>query len=121
MDLNKNETEALRVLWDRGELKPGDIQSEFGWTIENATLRSVLRNLLDKELVTRRKEGKAFVYKARKRKQSQFSQAMQRMAEVFTGGSRVGLIMELLKREELSPEEIEELKTLASQKNSEET
>ncbi|MEM7476005.1 MAG: BlaI/MecI/CopY family transcriptional regulator [Planctomycetota bacterium] len=119
MNLNENETEALRILWECGELKPSEIEANFGWDIENATLRSVLRNLVEKELVARRKEGKAFVYRARKRKQTQFAQAMQRMAEVFTGGSKAGLIMELLRREKLSPTEVEELKRIAGQLESE--
>lgn len=115
-ELNKNELEILRVLWDHGEMKPAEIQIQFEWGIENPTLRSVLVGLLDKELVTRRKQGKAFFYKAKARRRSQFLRSMRRMADVFTGGSTVDLILQLLKQEKLSTDEIAELKRLAGEK-----
>ena len=62
--LNQNELEALRILWERGELKPAEIQAHFSWPIENATLRSVLVNLVEKKHITRRLQGKAFFYAA---------------------------------------------------------
>ena len=119
IELNENEKEALRVLWESGEVKPAEIQSAFGWAIENATLRSVLRNLVEKGFVNRRKEGKAFLYRARSRRASQFSQAMQRMAEIFTGGSKTDLILELLKREKLSAQDLATLQEIANRKRPE--
>ena len=119
-ELNENEQEVLRILWQQDRLKPAEIQAEFGWNIENATLRSVLRNLDEKEFVTRIKVGKAFVYRARRRRESQFSRAMQRMAEIFAGGSRTELIMQLLQSEDLSPSELATLQKIAEQKLSSE-
>jgi BlaI family transcriptional regulator, penicillinase repressor len=117
-ELNENEKEALRVLWELGAVKPADIQAAFGWSIENATLRSVLRNLVEKGFVTRNKVGKAFLYRARSRRGALFSQAMQRMAEIFTGGSKADLILELLKREKLSPQDLAALQEIANRKQS---
>ena len=116
-ELNENEYEVLRILWDSGELKPAEIQKEFGWEIENATLRSVLRNLLEKGVVARKKQGKAFLYRSRGRRTTQFVRSMQRMAEVFTGGSKADLILELLRHEKLSPDELTTLKEIAERKN----
>lgn len=115
-DLNRNELEVLRILWNDGELKPAGILQRFAWEIENPTLRSVLVGLVEKKLVTRQKQGKAFFYKAKARRRSQFSRAMHRMADVFAGGSKAALIMQLLKQEQLSPAEIEELQRLAGEK-----
>lgn len=116
-ELNENEREALRVLWEMEDAKPAEIQTRFGWDIENATLRSVLRNLIEKGFVSRRKEGKAYFYKALRRRGSLFGQAMQRMAEIFTGGSKAGLILELLRREKLSPEELAALQAIAEKQH----
>ncbi|HQX52223.1 MAG TPA: BlaI/MecI/CopY family transcriptional regulator [Planctomycetaceae bacterium] len=101
-ELNENEREVLRILWQADHLKPAEIQSDFTCKIENATLRSILRNLIEKQLVTRTKQGKAFLYRAKSRRGTQFSRAMQRMAEIFTGGSKADLMLELLRRENLS-------------------
>lgn len=118
IELNENEAEVLRVLWEFGEAKPADIQQNFAWPIENATLRSVLRNLVDKGMLSRKKVGKAFHYKVLSRKRTQFTQAMQRMAEIFTGGSKSGLILELLRHEKLSPQDLAKLQSIANQQQS---
>ncbi len=112
-ELNRNELEALRVLWDHGEAKPADIEAAFSWPIDNGTLRSVLRVLVDKKLVARRKLGKAYWYKAKRSRQGVMSSMAQQMAQVFTGGSAADLIAQLIKTEKLKPEELAELRRIA--------
>ena len=115
-ELNENEREVMRILWQSQHMKPVGIQAEFAWEIENATLRSVLRKLVEKGFVTRKKQGKAFVYRAKSRRGTQFSRAMQRMAEIFTCGSKADLILELLRRENLSDTELQALQQIAQKK-----
>jgi predicted transcriptional regulator len=114
--LNRNELEAMRVLWEKGSLKPAQIQDDFSWPIENATLRSALRLLVEKGLVTRAKKGKAFYYRAKASRWRVLKNMSQRMAHVFTGGSAADLIAQLIKTEKLSKDEIEELRRIAAQK-----
>lgn len=118
-DLNPNEVEALRILWDLGPSKPAEIQKEFGWSIENATLRSVLRSLVEKGLLVREKQGKAFYYRPRVTRRSQLRRTIRRMAEVFAGGSTGNLVLELIRSEKLTAEELAELQRIASGKPSE--
>ena len=118
-ELNRNELEAMRVLWELGPGKPAEIQAEFSWPIENATLRSVLRVLLDKGQVKRRKKGKAYFYQAKATRKGTLSSMSQRMAQVFTGGSSADLILQLVKSEKLSKEEIAELRRIAADKAAE--
>ena len=113
-DLNPNEVETLRILWEQGPLKPAEIQTQFGWEIENATLRSVLRGLLEHGLLVREKKGKAFHYRARVTRRSQLRRTARRMAEVFAGGSTGDLLLELIRSEKLSPEELAELQRIAA-------
>ena len=112
-DLNQNELEALRVLWEHGPLKPAEIEAHFAWPIENATLRSVLRNLVNEGHLTRRKEGRAFIYRAKASRATMLGRMARRMAQVFAGGSSAELIAQLVKTEKLSPQEIEELRKIA--------
>ena len=115
-ELNKNELEAMRILWEKGSLKPAEIQESFSWSIENATLRSVLRILMKKGFVKRRKKGKAYFYMAKASRQNILKNMFQRMAQVFSGGSYSELIAQLIKSEKLSKKEIEELKRIADKK-----
>jgi predicted transcriptional regulator len=112
-DLNRNELEALRVLWDADELKPAEIEARFGWTIDNGTLRSILRGLVDKGHVSRKKSGKVFLYKARRSRAGVLSKMAKALADAFSGGSTAGLIAQLIEAERLSPSELEELKRVA--------
>jgi len=114
-DFNRNEMEALRVLWEHGSLKPAEIQAHFSPPIDNGTLRSVLSGLVDKGHVARAKSGKAFYYSARRRG-SLLSTMARRMAEIFSGGSTTDLIAQLIEVEKLSPAEIEEIRRIAESK-----
>jgi predicted transcriptional regulator len=105
--LNQNELEALRILWEKGALKPAEIQNHFSWPIENATLRSVLVNLVEKGQVTRKLRGKAFFYGARVKKTALLQNMLQTMARVFAEGSKQELVAQLVKTGDIKPEDLE--------------
>jgi len=113
-DLSRTHLHVLQILWDSDEsLKPAQIEERFQWPIENATLRSVLRVLMERGEVEREKIGKAFVYRPRTDKRRALSELFSGLAEVFSSGSRAGLIAQLLQEQSLSPDEIAELKAIA--------
>lgn len=113
-DLSRTHLHVLQILWDSSEaLKPAEIEARFRWPIENATLRSVLRVLMERGDVEREKSGKAFVYRPKQKKGRALADLLGGLAEVFSSGSRAGLIAQLLEERELSAEEVEELKRIA--------
>ena len=114
ISLNQNELEALRILWGRGELKPAEIQAHFSWPIENATLRSVLVNLVGKQHVTRRLQGKAFFYAARVPKATLLQTMMQTLARVFAGGSHQELVVQLMETSDIKPADLKLIRQTAA-------
>lgn len=106
ISLNENELEVLRILWEQGELKPAEIQAHFSWPIENATLRSVLVNLVEKKHVVRRLQGKAFFYAARIPKANLLENLMQNLARVFAGGSHKELVAQLVETADVEPADL---------------
>ncbi len=106
ISVNEYELEVLRILWEKGESKPADIQEQFSWPIENATLRSVLVNLVEKKHVARRLQGKAFFYAARIPKASLLQNLAQRLAQVFAGGSPKALVAQLVETGDIQPEDL---------------
>lgn len=112
--LNQNELEALRILWEHGELKPAEIQARFGWPMENATLRSVLVNLVAKRSITRRLQGKAFYYAAAIPKATLLETTLQTLARIFAGGSREELVVQLLETSDLKPTDLELIRQTAA-------
>jgi predicted transcriptional regulator len=112
--LNQNELEALRVLWERGEAKPADIQAQFGWPIDNGTLRSVLVNLVEKKHATRRLRGKAFYYAALVPKATLLQTMTQTLARIFAGGSHRELVAQLMETSDIKPADLKLLRQTAT-------
>lgn len=113
-DLSKNELEVLRILWERKELKPAEIQEAFSWPIENATLRSILVNLVNEGHVTRSLHGKAYRYAARVPKATLLQATSRALARVFSGGSTKELLMQLVETEDIKPSDLEFIRAAAS-------
>ncbi len=113
--LTSAELEVMQILWEHGELKPAEIQEHFPRSIKNPALRSILGILVDKGHIVRRKEGKAFFYKAKTRRQSVFRSMLREVADVFCQGSSEALLMNLIKSQKLSEEELIELKRIADE------
>ena len=96
LSLNRNELETLRILWARGAAKPAEIEADFSWPIENATLRSVLLNLVDKGQAVRELRGKAFYYAAKVPKTTLLQNLLRSLSQVFAGGSPGDLVAQLV-------------------------
>lgn len=109
LDLNKNELEALRILWERGASKPAEVQALFSWPIENGTLRATLVNLVEKGHATRAQNGKAFYYASSIPKARLLQTMTRTLARVFAGGSHTELVAQLVKTGDLKPSDLEHL------------
>jgi len=109
------ELAVMQILWEHGELKPSEIQQKFPEPIKNPALRSYLTILADKGHVTRRKEGKAYFYKAVTRRHSAFRQSLRKMVDAYCDGSTQALLMNLLRSEKLTDDELLKLKRLADE------
>ncbi|MEO8497335.1 MAG: BlaI/MecI/CopY family transcriptional regulator [Planctomycetota bacterium] len=109
------EREVMRILWDHGELKPSEIQERFPTAIKNPALRSYLKILLDKGHVTRRPQGKAYYYKAVTKRTNALRGSLRELIDTFFDGSTDALLMNLIKSEQLSEEDLLELKRLAGE------
>ena len=114
MSLNQNELEALRILWEVGELKPAEIEAQFGWPIENATLRSVLVNLVAKKHIHRRRHGKAYYYAARLPKATMLQIMMKMVSRVFSEGSSKALVAQLVETGDIKPSDLKAIHEAAS-------
>lgn len=60
--LGKLEREVLNEIWRREEASVRDVYLAFGESIAYTTLMTTLDRLYKKRLLTRRKDGRAFIY-----------------------------------------------------------
>jgi BlaI family transcriptional regulator, penicillinase repressor len=105
----------MRLLWEHGELKPSELQRLYPEPIKNPALRSYLTILLKKRHVARRKDGKAYVYRAVTRRQFAFSSKLHELVDGFCNGSMQSLLLNLIRAEAISEEELVKLKQLADE------
>lgn len=111
------ELNVMKILWEYGELKPAEIQTHFPSEIKNSALRSYLTVLLDKGHVQRRMVGKAYRYKAITRSNVSLRHSLGRIVDVFFEGSTEALMMNLIKSEKLSDDDLLQLKRMAEGKS----
>ncbi len=111
----QGELEIMRILWEHGELKPAEIHARFPRKITNPSLRSYLAILLEKGRVTRRRVGKAYVYRAKTRRESTFRSMLRDLARVCCDGSVENLICQLIRAEKLSEADLLDLKRLSEE------
>lgn len=107
------ELDVMRILWAHGELKPAEIQKEFPRQIKNPALRSYLAILLQKGHVVRRRSGKAYYYRAKTRRDSTFRTMLRELVDSCCDGSTEALLCRLIRLENLSENELVELKRVA--------
>ncbi|APW64214.1 BlaI/MecI/CopY family transcriptional regulator [Paludisphaera borealis] len=112
------ELKVMSLLWAHGELKPAELQELFPEPIKNPAIRSYLTVLLEKGHVSRRREGKAYYYKAITRSRSAFRTMLDELAEACCGGSVRTLVMNVIKSEKLTEEDLIALKRLADEEGS---
>ncbi len=117
--LSQNELEVLRILWAGKDLKPAEIQAAFAWPIENATLRSILVNLVEKGHIARSLQGKAFRYAARVPKATLLQASMRTLARVFSGGSTRELVAQLVETADIKPADLKLIRQAASERPAE--
>ena len=111
--LTQCELEVMQILWEEGELKPGEIQGRYSRPIKNGAVRFQLKVLLEKGHITRRRVGKAYYYRAATGKEGVFRKMTRRLADIYCQGSTVGLIAELIRSEKLSAEDVRALEEMA--------
>ncbi len=109
------ELHVMRLLWEHGELKPAEIQALHPEPIKNPALRSYLTILVEKGHVTRRRRGKAYLYKAATRRQSAFRATLRELIDAYCLGSTRALLMNLIRSEKLTEADLVELRRLAEE------
>lgn len=112
MRLTPGELKVMRLLWRHGEMKPPEIGERYKPPIKDAALRACLAVLLEKGHVQRRRDGRAYVYRARTPQQRAFKTMLRELLDNFCDGSARQLMMNLAEEESLTAEDLLEIKRL---------
>src|SRR3979490_10265 len=108
------EHELLEILWRLGEGTIDDILRGSGEIPppNYKTVQTLLRIMEGKRLVTHRLQGRAFVYKAKVRRDQVNRLSISAMLQSHFGGSPTELFLNLLDDERINAAELQELEEL---------
>lgn len=120
LDVGPLELEVLGILNSSGEQSVSDIQASLkssGHDLAYTTVMTVLVRLYSKHLVTRKKHGRLFLYSAARKKDSSAQSIFEKVKNSLFRSERLTPILSLLDNEEdLTREELEELKKAVEQR-----
>jgi BlaI family transcriptional regulator, penicillinase repressor len=109
----------MKALWEVGEGTVGDIlaaMAKDGRELAPTTVATLLQRLSKQGWVKHRKNGRTFLYRAGVKEKDAAKGALHRVVRSFFGGKISALTAQLLESEELSPEDLEEMRKLIKKK-----
>lgn len=119
VSLGPLEDEIMRIVWSRDQATVRDVQEELqrrGTSLAYTTVMTVMARLATKRLLSRRRSGRSFVYKARvthdQFRENTARSLAQRLVEGF---DRLGIASFVQEVAKVGPDQLRELQDLASQ------
>ena len=112
LTLTDAEHRIMEVLWRRGSATVAEVVEELEGKDGTAytTILTMMRILRSKGYLTTRKDGRAHVYTPKVEREDAARKAVRQLLAKFFAGSPGELVLSFLREEEISPEELDELK-----------
>jgi BlaI family penicillinase repressor len=108
--LTNAEHRIMEVIWARGSATVADVVEALDGKDAYTTILTLIRILKDKGYLSSRKEGRAFVFTPAVDRDTVARKAVHQLLSKFFAGSPSELVLTFLRDEELSPEELDQIK-----------
>jgi BlaI family transcriptional regulator, penicillinase repressor len=110
--LTDAEHRIMEIVWKRGSASVADVADALEGKDGTAytTILTMMRILREKGYLTCRKLGRAHIFSAKVDRATAARKAVQQLLRKFFAGSAGELVLSFLREEEISPEELDELK-----------
>ena len=109
------ELEFMQILWDHEEMSTEEVQNALkaqDRELADGSIRKILSILLEKGHLTRTRQGRGFLYRARVVREQTKRNIVQDMLKRAFSGSVTGMVATLLDNPDLKREDVEEIKRL---------
>ena len=117
------ELEILKVLWDESPLPVRDVRARLDERadrpLSHSSVITMLNIMVRKGYLRRRKEGKAFLFVPKVKKESVAGGIVGDLLSRVFNGSSSAMVMNLLETADLDADELAELRRLISRKEKE--
>ena len=112
------ELEFMQVIWASGEVSTDDVQEVLearGRNLSDGSIRKILSILIEKGHLTRRREGRAFLYKPKIREGQANRKMVQDLLKRAFGGSAALMVAALFDSNPLNEGDLEDIKRLIAE------
>jgi predicted transcriptional regulator len=100
----------MEVIWNKGSATVADVVAALYGKDAYTTILTMMRILKDKGYLTCRKDGRAHIYTPKVDRETVARKAVRQLLAKFFDNSPGELVLSFLREEDLSPEELDELK-----------
>jgi predicted transcriptional regulator len=117
--LTDQQLAVMKALWEVGEGGVGEIlaiMARDGSDLAPTTVATMLQRLSKQGWVKHRSRGRYFVYRAKVGRQEAAKGVLERVVQSFFGGKVSALTAQLLESEQLTPDDLAELRKLLREK-----
>ena len=121
-ELGNAELDALKVLWDHGPATVREVMTylhENGRRVAYTTVQTLLTRLEQKRYVTSNKSEFAYVYRAKLTRDRVTQSRLKTLVNQLYDGAAGPLVLQLIRTEQFTAEEIETLQKLIDRLDSE--
>lgn len=117
--ISEAEYEVMKVIWEHAPISTRQVVEKLtpvsSWNPK--TIQTMLLRLVKKGALSHEKQGRVFVYSPLIRQEEYRSNASKKFLNRFYDGALGSMVMNFIQQEQLSPEEIEELKQILDGKD----
>jgi len=114
------ELDILKVLWNDSPLPVREVrkrlEQQADRTLAHSTVVTMLNIMHRKGFVTRRKEGKAYLFSPKDRRDNVLGKMMDSLVSKAFDGSPTAMLINLLETNDIDAEELSELRKLIARK-----
>src|SRR5213596_2892557 len=110
MTLTNAEHRIMEVIWARGSATVSEVVEALKGRDAYTTILTLMRILKAKGYLSSRKEGRAFVFVPKVDRDTAARKAVHQLLTKFFAGSPSELVLTFLREEEITPDELDELK-----------
>lgn len=117
--ISESEWEVMKIIWDKKEVTSNEIIEELkdkkDW--KSATIKSLISRLLNKKAISFNRNGKEYIYYPLiEEEKAVIEESMSFINRVFNG-SVSDLLLNFVKSEKLTEDDIDELKEILNSKS----
>ena len=109
--LTNAEHRIMEVIWSRGSATVAEVVEELDGKDAYTTILTLMRILTAKGYLSAQKDGRAHVFTPRVDRDTAARTAVRQLLSKFFSGSPSELVLSFLREDELTPAELETLKT----------